>query len=84
MNFKDFFQKKEKMNAKMWREIFFNKEKAKEALVNLWIPNDNGRLRKVEFVTLASGTKIKVEDVSEEQAHEFMKELCPKHLDMMN
>lgn len=69
--------KKKKLDAKAWREIWWNKKKAKEALVGLMIPV-NGKLSPVKEVQLANGNTIPVEDVTEEQAHEFMKALCPK------
>lgn len=74
-----FFNKKKKIDAKYWREIWWSPSKARAALIGLMVPHPTkkGRLSKVEYVTLESGAKIPVEEVTEEQAHEFMKQLCP-------
>lgn len=68
---------KKKIDAAMWREIYWNPTRAKEALINLEVPADNGKLAKVTHLDLESGLRIPVKDVSEKQAHEFMKKLCP-------
>lgn len=72
-----FFNKKKKIDAKYWREIWWSPSKAREALIGLMIPDKNGKPRKVEYVKLDGGRQIPVEEVTEEQAHEFMKQLCP-------
>lgn len=73
--------KEQKLGAKEWREIYWNKAKAKEALINLMVPVTDGKfgtkLSPVKFVDLMNGSRIPVADVTEEQAHEFMKALCP-------
>jgi hypothetical protein len=80
MSWKEFFKprpKKDKIDAKMWREIYWSKKKAREALVNLMIPSDDGGFARVKELTLANGSTIPVDECTEEQAHEFMKALCP-------
>lgn len=59
-----------------WLEIIASPVKAKDALVHLTFPNG----AKVTQVTLGSGAEIPVEDVSEQQAYEFMMGICPARL----
>lgn len=66
-----------KIDKEYWREIWWSKEKAKEALMNLEFDGDNGKPARVQRVQLANGNQIPVEDVTAEQAHEFMRALCP-------
>lgn len=72
------FKKKSKqIDKEYWKKIWWNKSEAKKALVNLEIKADNGKMAKVLHVDLANGNRIPVEDITEDQAHEFMKALCP-------
>ena len=74
----NYFLGNKELDAKAWREIYWNKNKAKQALVGLMVPDKQGKLRRVSFVETNDNRRIPVEDVSEETAHEFMKQLCPK------
>lgn len=76
-NFKERLSGKKQIDAEYWRKIFWSKKEAKKALLNLMIPTENRKLSKVLEVTLENGNTIPVEQVTEEQAHEFMKALCP-------
>lgn len=68
---------KKTIDAEYWRKIWWSKKEAKIALVNLMIPDEKGKLQRVKEVQLESGNTISVKDITEEQAHEFMKALCP-------
>ena len=73
-----FGKKKREIDAEYWRKIWWSKSEAKKALVGLMMPRGpKGKLSKVTHVTLENGSQIPVEDVTEEQAHEFMKAICP-------
>lgn len=65
------------IDAAYWKEILLSPAKAREALINLEIEDSAGKMTKVLFLNLENGNRIPVEDVTEEQAHEFMKNLCP-------
>ncbi len=69
---KTFLTGKRKIDANYWREIVEDPKAAKEALVNL-VVNGNS----VTELTLESGNTIPVTAVTEKQAHDFMKALCP-------
>lgn len=71
-------EKMERIDAKRWREIYWRKGDAREALVNLVIEDTDGKMKKVEHVVLSNGRQIPVSEVTEEQAHEFMRALCPE------
>lgn len=72
------FSRKKKIDKEYWRKIWWSKSEAKKALVGLMVPvGPSGKLSAVKAVSLANGNTIPVEDVTEEQAHEFMKQLCP-------
>lgn len=80
MSWKNIFQKKpntQKVDKKMWRDIFLIKGAAKKMLVNLVVQNEKGEPCKVDNVTLANGKIIPVADVTDEQAQEFLKKIAP-------
>lgn len=60
------------VDGRMWREAANNPEKAKKLLVNLVLPDG-----KVTHVKLENGNKIKVEEVTPEQALEFVRKMVP-------
>lgn len=62
-----------KIDKAYWQRILGDSSAAKEALQ--YLEFDGGA--RVEFVELSNGNRIKVEDVTEEQAHEFMSSICP-------
>ena len=69
---------KKKITKSQWVKIYWNKTEAKNALQNLSVPDHSGKLRKVTFVELENGKRIPINEVTEEQAHEFMKAICPE------
>ena len=75
---KNIFNKSKKIDKDYWKKIWWSKSEAKKALINLQVPDEKGKLRFIKFVDLANGSRIAVEDVTEEQAHEFMKAICPE------
>lgn len=66
-----------KVDAAYWREILLNPAKALDALRHLEMQDEDGRIRKLEYFILDDDTKIPLEQVTQEQAHAFMKRLCP-------
>lgn len=62
----------QEIDTEYWQRITTDKKVAREVLMNLVTPQ--GR---VTFMTLDNGAQLPINQVTEEQAIEFMRSICP-------
>lgn len=67
-----------RLDGKTWHEVLASKHKAKQVMNGLQFISESGTISEVTFVVMSDGKKVAPENVTPDEAYDFLVSMCPK------